>query len=200
MSLPPDLPHSLKITKKQRAFADSYLESGNGTQSALSSYDCSPRSAREIAYQNLRKAKVRAYLQEQLLTKDLMDESIATLRRALTSTKPVSVNGETVEWPDTSNQVKTAEHLLKLAVTLTDVTKATNNMTAEDYDDQYYRQWFMDENKREPTKKELADFKESIIDVEAEEAGAWVMRSEKTAASLMPKDFIDDEEPEAKTQ
>jgi len=195
MSLPPAL------TPKQKKFANAYIETGSATDSALTAYNTSNRhNANTIAYRNLKKAKIRAYLQEQLLTKDLMDESIATLRRALTATKPVSVNGATVEWPDTTNQVKTAEHLLKLAVTLTDATKTTDNISAEEYDEQYYREWFMNENKREPTKKELADFKASIIDVELEEAQVFAMRSEKIAASLMPKDHVDDEEPEAKTQ
>ncbi len=184
---------SSNLTPKQKAFANHYIETGSPPEAAMIAYDCSSRNvARVIAHRNLHNAKIRAYLQEQLLTQDLVDESVATLRRALTATKPVSVNGETVEWPDTTNQVKTAEHLLRLAMKFTDVTKETNNMTAEEYDDQYYRQWFIGENKREPSKKELADFKDSVIDVEAEAVQEWAFRSEKVAVSLKPSDFVDE--------
>ncbi len=183
---------SFNLTPKQKAFANSYIETGSPPEAAMIAYDCSSRNvARVIAHRNLNNAKVRAYLQEQLLTKDLMDESIATLRRALTATKPVSVNGETVEWPDTTNQVKTAEHLLKLAVKLTDATKDANNISAEDYDNRYWEEYFIDEHGRKPTPNELAKFRE-VIDVVPEDVQEWAFRSEKVAVSLMPKDFVDE--------
>ena len=183
---------SFNLTPKQKAFANHYIETGSAPEAAISAYDCSSRNvARVIAHRNLNNAKVRSYLQEQLLTKDLMDESIATLRRALTSTKPVSVNGETVEWPDTTNQVKTAEHLLRLAMKLTDVAKDTNNISAEDYDNKYWEEYYIDKHGRKPTSNELAKFRE-VIDVVPEDVQVHAFRSEKVAVSLMPKDFVDE--------
>jgi len=182
----------INLTSKQKAFANHYIETGSAPEAAISAYDCSSRNvARVIAHRNLNNAKVRAYLQEQLLTKDLMDESIATLRRALTSTKPVSVNGETVEWPDTTNQVKTAEHLLRLAMKLTDVAKDTNNISAEDYDNKYWEQYYIDKHGRKPTPNELAKFRE-VIDVVPEDVQVHAFRSEKVAVSLEPSDFVDE--------
>jgi len=54
-----------KLTKKEKVFADNYLESGNGTQSALKAYDTtSERVAASIAYENLRKPDIRQYLED----------------------------------------------------------------------------------------------------------------------------------------
>lgn len=55
---------SRKITKKQKEFADSYVETGNGRQSALKVYDTkSPIVAGSIATENLTKPNVIEYLQ-----------------------------------------------------------------------------------------------------------------------------------------
>lgn len=54
-----------KLTKKEKAFADEYLETGNGTQSALKAYDTtSERVAASIAHENLRKPDIAQYIQD----------------------------------------------------------------------------------------------------------------------------------------
>ncbi len=54
------------LTKKEKGFADTFLETGNGTQSALENYDTDDEnSAAVIASRTLRKAKVQQYLEEQ---------------------------------------------------------------------------------------------------------------------------------------
>ncbi len=53
-----------KITKKQKAFADKHLETGNGTKSALETYDTQDENtAAVIASENLRKPKIIEYLE-----------------------------------------------------------------------------------------------------------------------------------------
>lgn len=53
------------LTKKEKDFADAYLETGNGTQSALKSYDTeSAKVASVIASENLAKPRIIEYLQE----------------------------------------------------------------------------------------------------------------------------------------
>lgn len=55
---------SRKITKKQKQFADKYMETGNGTQSALATYDTTDlNTAAAISSENLTKPKVIEYLQ-----------------------------------------------------------------------------------------------------------------------------------------
>lgn len=53
-----------KITKNQKDFSDKFLETGNGTKSALEVYDTKNENvAAVIASENLRKPKVIEYLE-----------------------------------------------------------------------------------------------------------------------------------------
>jgi len=52
------------LTKKQKAWADKKLETGNGTQAALEVYDTNDENtAAVIASENLTKPKIQEYLQ-----------------------------------------------------------------------------------------------------------------------------------------
>ena len=52
------------LTKKEKGFADDYLDTGNGTQSILKNYDTeSERVASVMAVENLAKPKIQAYLE-----------------------------------------------------------------------------------------------------------------------------------------
>ncbi len=58
---------SRKLTKKQRDFVDAYIETGNGTKSALIAYDTEDYStADSIATENLQKPAIVAALEEAL--------------------------------------------------------------------------------------------------------------------------------------
>lgn len=60
-----DAQDSKHLTKKQKAFADEYLETGNGTQAALKVYDTeSVKTAATLASENIRKPKVQQYLED----------------------------------------------------------------------------------------------------------------------------------------
>jgi len=52
------------LTKKQKEFADEYLETGNRTQSALNAYNTeSYMTAANIGSENLNKPKIKEYLE-----------------------------------------------------------------------------------------------------------------------------------------
>lgn len=54
-----------KLTKKEKGFADDFIDTGNGVQSALNNYDTTDYStAGAIASQNLKKLKIQAYIQD----------------------------------------------------------------------------------------------------------------------------------------
>ena len=54
-----------RLTKKQKNFADDYLESGNGTQAVLKNYNTTSKNmAGVIASKNIRNDKIREYLKE----------------------------------------------------------------------------------------------------------------------------------------
>lgn len=58
-----------RLSKKEKAFADNYLDTGNGTRSALQSYDTtSENTAAVIASENLRKPKIIEYLESHAQT------------------------------------------------------------------------------------------------------------------------------------
>mgnify|MGYP001593379444 CR=1 FL=1 len=53
-----------RLTKKQKDFADNYLETGNATKSALKAYDTEDENvAAVIGSDNLRKVKIVQYLE-----------------------------------------------------------------------------------------------------------------------------------------
>lgn len=53
------------LTPKQEKFVKEYLDSGNGTQSALKVYDTdNPRTAAAIASENLTKPNIQKYLED----------------------------------------------------------------------------------------------------------------------------------------
>jgi phage terminase small subunit len=59
----------MKLTKKQQAFADYYIESLNGTQAAIKA-GYSPNSAKEIACENLTKHHIDEYIKQRMAEKD----------------------------------------------------------------------------------------------------------------------------------
>ena len=55
----------MELTKKQKEFADEYIDTGNATKSAEKTYNTSTEnSAASIGSQNLRKIKIEEYLQD----------------------------------------------------------------------------------------------------------------------------------------
>jgi phage terminase small subunit len=67
--------NEVKLTEKQKRFADYYIESGNGAESAIRA-GYSEKTAKEIASENLTKPNIKAYIEEQLALKD--NERIAS--------------------------------------------------------------------------------------------------------------------------
>ncbi len=105
------------LTPKQRAFADAYIKTGSAPEAAMRAYDCSSRnSARVMGYKARHNPKVRAYMQELVLTETLVNEGVESLRKALRADKMITnKRGEMVAtWPDWGNRIKAATHLLKL--------------------------------------------------------------------------------------
>ncbi|MEK7187830.1 MAG: terminase small subunit [Patescibacteria group bacterium] len=53
------------MTSKQAKFAESYLETGNATEAAMTSYNPKNRATASVmGHENLRKPKIRAFLEE----------------------------------------------------------------------------------------------------------------------------------------
>jgi phage terminase small subunit len=59
----------LKLTEKQKRFADYYIETGNATESAIRA-GYSEKTAKEMGYENLTKPHIKSYINESILSKD----------------------------------------------------------------------------------------------------------------------------------
>lgn len=64
------------LTLKQKRFADEYIKTGNGTQSALNAYDTNSNTAGVIASENLRKPSVEAYIAKRMNARELSREYV----------------------------------------------------------------------------------------------------------------------------
>lgn len=64
----------MKLTPKQKAFADYYIESGNATESAIKA-GYSKKTAQQIGSENLLKPLISTYIEERL--KQIEDDRIA---------------------------------------------------------------------------------------------------------------------------
>lgn len=70
----------MKLTEKQRRFADEYIISGNATQAAISA-GYSKRTAKSVGSENLTKPDIRQYIDERL--EQLQSEKIASQEEVL---------------------------------------------------------------------------------------------------------------------
>jgi phage terminase small subunit len=59
----------VKLTEKQKRFADYYIETGNATESAIKA-GYSEKTAKEIGCENLTKPHIRQYIDERIASKD----------------------------------------------------------------------------------------------------------------------------------
>lgn len=70
----------MKLTPKQKAFADEYLICGNATEAAKKA-GYNPKSARQIATENLAKPSISAYIAER--QKQIEDSRIADVKEVM---------------------------------------------------------------------------------------------------------------------
>lgn len=70
----------MKLTPKQQAFADYYIETGNATESAIKA-GYSKKTAKEIGCENLTKPNVKNYIDERM--KAMNDKRIAKAEEVL---------------------------------------------------------------------------------------------------------------------
>lgn len=59
----------MKLTEKQKRFADYFIETGNAAESALRA-GYSKRTAKDIGYENLQKPHIREYIEVRIAEKD----------------------------------------------------------------------------------------------------------------------------------
>lgn len=70
----------MKLTQKQKLFADNYIKSGNATQSAIDA-GYSKRSARQVGANNMSKHDIKSYIDKRM--QQIEDEKIADATEVL---------------------------------------------------------------------------------------------------------------------
>ncbi|WP_273478664.1 terminase small subunit [Ignavigranum ruoffiae] len=141
----------MKLTIKQKKFADEYIISGNATQSAINA-GYSKNTARAIGAENLTKPNVRQYIDERLKDidsektadqKEVMQYLTRVMRGEETDTEMINVGDfeqQLVEVPvKTIQRIKAAELIGKRYSLWTDRIDASVNssisLTVGDYDE-----------------------------------------------------------------
>jgi len=127
-----------KLTPKQQAFADYYIETGNATQSALKA-GYSKNTARSIGAENLTKPNIKHYIDERM--KEIASKRIMGATEALELLTSIA-RGEIVEEvvvstfdgvdkvekiPDIRDRQRAAEEILK-RYTVSDADKLREDM------------------------------------------------------------------------
>lgn len=126
----------MKLTLKQKKFADEYLISGNATDAAIKA-GYSKKTAYSIAEENLKKPDIKAYIDERLI--ELDEATIATQKEVLqiltkharreTVEYNVSKEGVIVKTPTSvANSIKAAELLGKRYALFTDKQELTQDI------------------------------------------------------------------------
>ncbi len=107
-----------KLTPKQRAFVQSYIETGSAPEAAMRAYHCSSRnSARVIAHRNRHNPKIIACIERLWSRHNLLEQAAQALGESLRATKVVITNrrtGEGMEVPDHAIRLDTAKIVLKV--------------------------------------------------------------------------------------
>lgn len=127
----------MKLTPKQRLFADEYVESGNATQSAIKA-GYATKSARFIGAENITKSNIKAYIERKM--SEIESNKIATAKEALqgitaiargeTTETQVAMNPITGKWEktevaaDLKTRLSAWKEILKRYPLASDLTKA----------------------------------------------------------------------------
>ena len=83
----------MKLTIKQKAFADYYIELGNATEAAVKA-GYNPKTARKIGSMNLTKVDIKSYIDEKM--KEIESDRIAKAEEVLAFLS-ASLRGEVLE-------------------------------------------------------------------------------------------------------
>lgn len=83
----------MKLTPKQKKFADEYIKTGNATQSAIEA-GYSKRTAKEVGYENLTKPHLKEYIDKRM--KQIASSKIMTAQQILERLTGI-VTGEITE-------------------------------------------------------------------------------------------------------
>jgi phage terminase small subunit len=139
--------NDVKLTEKQKRFADHYIETGNATESYRRAYDCTDNTARVEGFKNLDKPSVKKYLDERFKhinsdkiasQTEIMEYLTAVMRAEVTEEVPVSTKKGVVlveARAGIKDRNKAAELMGKRYVMWTDKKELEGNIGVKIVDD-----------------------------------------------------------------
>jgi phage terminase small subunit len=122
----------LKLTEKQKRFADYYIETGNATESAIRA-GYSQNTATETGYENLRKPHIKEYIEER--NKALESHRIADM----TEVKEFWTNLLRDVQADAKDRLKASEYIAKTNAAFIEKREIDANIgvtIVDDFDDE----------------------------------------------------------------
>jgi phage terminase small subunit len=113
----------VKLTEKQKRFADYYIETGNASEAYRKAYKCTEKTANVEGFKNLAKPSVKQYIDERM--KEIESEKIANQKEIMEYYTSVMRGEETDEVP-----VPTKEgiQIAKVKVSVKDRNKAAEQL------------------------------------------------------------------------
>lgn len=141
----------MKLTPKQKAFADFYIELGNATEAAIKA-GYSKRTAKELGYENLTKPHIKNYIEERMkqiesyriakaeevlaflsssLRGDVLEEVVATESDGVGGMKPIILKKQL----SAKDRIKAAELLGKRYALFTEKVDLDGNLEVTIIDD-----------------------------------------------------------------
>jgi len=180
------------LTKKQLDWCNNLIKGQNRTEAARNAYPNAKNTnvLASLALQNWRNKNCQKYLEEQLMTAEIVDKATRRLFELVDATKTVIIGDEREKVPENNIRLQASLALVKLQREI-----AKENPADPDgaYVDTFWQDWYKQEHGTDPTPAELKKFKGDNIEVEAEEVQSRLFSSEpiKRKFSVNPKDFTD---------
>ncbi len=180
------------LTKMQLDYCNNLIKGDNKVQAARKAYPNSGKgSIKNLAWRNWRNKNCQRYLEDQLMTSDVASKATKELFRLIHATKVVSIDGENEEVPDNMARLKSIEMYLKLVQTIAKDVPADPEGA---FEDTFWIDWYKQENGREPSAEELAEFKGRNVEVSSNEVQERLFGSTAlppVKVSFNPKTFVD---------
>ncbi|KGN00324.1 terminase small subunit [Clostridium botulinum] len=114
----------MKLTPKQKAFADYYIQLGNATEAAIKA-GYSKRTARFIGNENLTKPYIKDYIEER--NKTIESKRIADMKEV----KEFWTNVLRDEEVETKDRLKASEYIAKTSGAFLDKVEHSGNVSNE---------------------------------------------------------------------
>ncbi len=112
----------MKLTPKQRAFCDYYIETGNATESAIRA-GYSKKTAKETGYENLTKPHILNYIKER--NKEIESARIANMKEVKEFWTEILRSGEI----EVKDRLKASEYIAKTNGAFLDKVEHSGNMS-----------------------------------------------------------------------